>query len=65
MNYLFCRYCEEEFSNSKDLKKHEKNCDCNPANESKKYVCRNCKKSFSNKEDLKKHLSYCTNDEEF
>jgi len=61
---FICKYCEEEFNNAKELKQHEKCCDCNPTNNShENYVCRNCCKSFSTKDELVKHMRNCNSND--
>lgn len=53
---FICRYCDEEFSSQKELKKHEKSCDCNPSNFNVGvFKCRYCHQTFFSKEDLKHH----------
>ena len=56
---FYCKYCDEEFKDAKALKKHEKICDMNPANE-RIYKCDYCHKTFPNKDSLKGHLKICS-----
>lgn len=54
---FICKYCEEEFRDSKELKKHMRICDCNPDNQTV-YRCR-CGETFMSKDEYKKHLRSC------
>lgn len=54
---FICKYCDEEFSSAKELKKHEKVCECNPENE-EVFRCR-CGRTFRSKDEYKKHLRSC------
>lgn len=56
----YCKWCDEEFRDNKELKRHEKECDLNPSNTRNKFVCNYCHQSFSNKEALKKHINKCS-----
>ena len=58
---FYCKYCDEEFRDAKDLKKHERNCEMNPANErsSSKFRCNYCHATFRDKDALKAHIKHC------
>lgn len=63
---FICRYCDEEFSSQKELKKHERECDCNPANLNNEiFRCRNCHQVFYSKDELKRHKCQRNNYDEY
>ena len=63
---FICRYCEEEFNSSKELKNHEKVCDCNPVNTRVElFRCKHCRKTFYSKDELKRHRCTRQSDEEY
>ena len=58
---VYCRFCDEECRDAKELKKHKKNCDMNPANSRQgAFRCNYCHKAFPNKDALRTHLKSCS-----